>query len=1100
MYAEKLMFYQLIEHLTIAHALSVRGQTSKTIPNAPVFKSQFVSLAFLRKYYSINRARNPDISNSLKMKKKCFLLIGAVLALLLSAINLVEAASPDIASVTETTFTTDTTNHQVNMPATVAAGDLLLLIITTDGNATVTKPVGWKELWNTTTGTAFRAGGYAKVAVGNEGSTTVNFITSATEQAAAQVYRIQNWYGTVDGLATGNYVISTEPAPGGTTANPPSLSPSWGAADTLWIPVVHTSSSRTIVSGSSGYSNLINTRSGETTSSGQIGSMRLSINSATADPGIFTFSNTGVTSVAQTIAIAPIGASPTKFSEQFAITQPGSTTELWVPLYTSQPHQSVDANIRRAVIVIHGSSNNAVDYFDYAANAVSGTAGIIVLAPQFAEAGNNPEINQLFWSSNGWKGCNRSDASLPWRISSCAVIDQLIDRLYATFQNLDSVVIAGFSAGGQLVNRYAAASNDSRNRYIVGAPSSYLYFSTIRPDGTGGFTAPSTACSTYNDYIYGLNNLSVTNYMNVIGATELTNRYGQAKVTYMVGSNDTDPVDPSLDQNCESELQGAYRLSRMQNFYDYLELQFGASIYDRHKMEVVSGFAHEAQQIFNSTQGKNAFLEDFLYIPDPFSFTAQTGAALSSVATSDSFTVSGINSASAISIVGGTYSIDGGTYVSTAGTVTNGQTVTVQLTASGSYNTTSTATLTIGGVNGAFNVTTLAAPTDSIPDSFSFTAQTGAALSSVATSNSFTVSGINSASAISIASGTYSIDGGTYVSTAGTVTNGQTVTVQLTASGSYNTTSTATLTIGGVNGAFNVTTLAAPTDSIPDSFSFTAQTGAALSSVATSNSFTVSGINSASAISIASGTYSIDGGTYVSTAGTVTNGQTVTVQLTASGSYNTTSTATLTIGGVNGAFNVTTLAAPGAATSYTASSATDSSNITASFTGGGANCGYAISQYIPLAGHAASPPTGTAPAGISFPDGLFNFTTSGCTTGATLTVTIIYQQTLPPGTVYWRYGPTIENISPHWYQLPAVITGNTVIFNITDGGVGDDDLTANGIIIDPGGPGVVDSPGVVDGSGAIPIPMLSEWALLVLTGLMVLFGIGSLRLCSARRI
>lgn len=900
MYAEKLMFYQLIEHLTIAHALSVRGQTSKTIPNAPVFKSQFVSLAFLRKYYSINRARNPDISNSLKMKKKCFLLIGAVLALLLSAINLVEAASPDIASVTETTFTTDTTNHQVNMPATVAAGDLLLLIITTDGNATVTKPVGWKELWNTTTGTAFRAGGYAKVAVGNEGSTTVNFITSATEQAAAQVYRIQNWYGTVDGLATGNYVISTEPAPGGTTANPPSLSPSWGAADTLWIPVVHTSSSRTIVSGSSGYSNLINTRSGETTSSGQIGSMRLSINSATADPGIFTFSNTGVTSVAQTIAIAPIGASPTKFSEQFAITQPGSTTELWVPLYTSQPHQSVDANIRRAVIVIHGSSNNAVDYFDYAANAVSGTAGIIVLAPQFAEAGNNPEINQLFWSSNGWKGCNRSDASLPWRISSCAVIDQLIDRLYATFQNLDSVVIAGFSAGGQLVNRYAAASNDSRNRYIVGAPSSYLYFSTIRPDGTGGFTAPSTACSTYNDYIYGLNNLSVTNYMNVIGATELTNRYGQAKVTYMVGSNDTDPVDPSLDQNCESELQGAYRLSRMQNFYDYLELQFGASIYDRHKMEVVSGFAHEAQQIFNSTQGKNAFLEDFLYIPDPFSFTAQTGAALSSVATSNSFTVSGINSASAISIAGGTYSIDGGTYVSTAGTVTNGQTVTVQLTASGSYNTTSTATLTIGGVNSAFNVTTLAAP--------------------------------------------------------------------------------------------------------------------------------------------------------------------------------------------------------GAATSYTASSATDSSNITASFTGGGANCGYAISQYIPLAGHAASPPTGTAPAGISFPDGLFNFTTSGCTTGATLTVTIIYQQTLPPGTVYWRYGPTIENISPHWYQLPAVITGNTVIFNITDGGVGDDDLTANGIIIDPGGPGVVDSPGVVDGSGAIPIPMLSEWALLVLTGLMVLFGIGSLRLCSARRI
>ncbi|MFZ1547008.1 MAG: DUF1566 domain-containing protein, partial [Candidatus Nitrotoga sp.] len=40
-------------------------------------------------------------------------------------------------------------------------------------------------------------------------------------------------------------------------------------------------------------------------------------------------------------------------------------------------------------------------------------------------------------------------------------------------------------------------------------------------------------------------------------------------------------------------------------------------------------------------------------IPDPFSFTAQTGVALSSVATSNPLTVSGINSASAISIVGG---------------------------------------------------------------------------------------------------------------------------------------------------------------------------------------------------------------------------------------------------------------------------------------------------------------------------------------------------------------------------------------------------------------------------------------------------------------
>lgn len=239
-----------------------------------------------------------------------------------------------------------------------------------------------------------------------------------------------------------------------------------------------------------------------------------------------------------------------------------------------------------------------------------------------------------------------------------------------------------------------------------------------------------------------------------------------------------------------------------------------------------------------------------------------------------------------------------------------------------------------------------------------------------------------------------------------------------------------------VSQSFNVVA-----DTIPGAFSFTAQTSVALNSVATSNTLIVSGINSVSAISIVGGTYSINGGAYVSTAGTVTNGQTVTVQQTASGSYGNTTTATLTIGGVSGAFSVTTLAVPVVTTSHTATSATGSGSITASFTGGGVGCGYAISQYIPLVGHAASPPAGTAPAGISFPRGLFDFITSGCAAGATLTVTITYSQALPPGTVYWKYGRTAGNVSPHWYQLPAVIAGNTVIFSITDGGLGDDDLT-----------------------------------------------------------
>jgi len=97
--------------------------------------------------------------------------------------------------------------------------------------------------------------------------------------------------------------------------------------------------------------------------------------------------------------------------------------------------------------------------------------------------------------------------------------------------------------------------------------------------------------------------------------------------------------------------------------------------------------------------------------PDAFTFTPQTGVALNTTVTSDTFTVSGINAAAAISITaGGSYSVNGGAFTMVSGTVTNGNTVAVRLTSSGSYSTQTCATLTIGGVQGSFCATTQGAP------------------------------------------------------------------------------------------------------------------------------------------------------------------------------------------------------------------------------------------------------------------------------------------------------------------------------------------------------------------------------------------------------
>jgi len=99
--------------------------------------------------------------------------------------------------------------------------------------------------------------------------------------------------------------------------------------------------------------------------------------------------------------------------------------------------------------------------------------------------------------------------------------------------------------------------------------------------------------------------------------------------------------------------------------------------------------------------------------PDAFSFTDQTGVGIASTCTSNTITVTGIDTASAISITGGQYSINGGAFTSSSGSVVVNDTVQVRHTASGSYSTQVDTTLTIGGVSDTFSSTTEAEPAPS---------------------------------------------------------------------------------------------------------------------------------------------------------------------------------------------------------------------------------------------------------------------------------------------------------------------------------------------------------------------------------------------------
>ncbi|MGE3857688.1 MAG: hypothetical protein AB7G21_12100, partial [Dehalococcoidia bacterium] len=122
------------------------------------------------------------------------------------------------------------------------------------------------------------------------------------------------------------------------------------------------------------------------------------------------------------------------------------------------------------------------------------------------------------------------------------------------------------------------------------------------PESTSG-------CSWYNEYRYGLDDLNDVPYVEAIGATTLRSRYEVARVTYLLGANDTDEDASDLDTTCGAEAQGPNRRARGENFYESLESVYGRGVYDRHTLRIVSGVGHSAREMFGSSTGRAALAE-----------------------------------------------------------------------------------------------------------------------------------------------------------------------------------------------------------------------------------------------------------------------------------------------------------------------------------------------------------------------------------------------------------------------------------------------------------------------------------------------------------
>jgi len=300
--------------------------------------------------------------------------------------------------------------------------------------------------------------------------------------------------------------------------------------------------------------------------------------------------------------------------------------DLKLPYYANRALGSANSDVIRAVVVVHGSSRNAGGSYDIILRSAIESCGVdrttIVVAPQFHAAIDIVEHelpeDVLYWSETGWKQGDHS-LSLPGQprpalISSFAVVDAILTRLAKNNPNLQTIVLAGHSAGGQFVNRYVAGSSIEQSltalygikfKHIVANPASYVYLNEDRRiAGTfDQFAVPAVAaCPIYNDYKYGLGNLNP--YMSATALAQIRTQYSEREVAYLLGENDNDPDSDGLATNCSAMLQGDTRIERGIIYYRYLEHFFGASIRSLHRLAIIPDVAHSQSGIFFSPCAK----------------------------------------------------------------------------------------------------------------------------------------------------------------------------------------------------------------------------------------------------------------------------------------------------------------------------------------------------------------------------------------------------------------------------------------------------------------------------------------------------------------
>ncbi|MBV8828519.1 MAG: alpha/beta fold hydrolase [Acidobacteriaceae bacterium] len=300
--------------------------------------------------------------------------------------------------------------------------------------------------------------------------------------------------------------------------------------------------------------------------------------------------------------------------------QANSTCTEWIS-FPGGPSRSVvyrtysltekNANITRALVMVHGANRDADNYFRTAVGAAflgSALEDTVVVAPRMASndgrgCKDTLAPNEVSWNCGSWR--SGGPAINNNKVDSFLFVDEILRKLAKkeVFPNLREIVVAGHSAGGQFVTRYEMANkvHDELGvpiTYVVSNPSSYAYPDAVRPNAEATdfvHFRDARNCTTYDKWPYGFEDRTEAGYTAKMSDDQLRKQLTSRPVTYLLGEIDILPLG-GFDSSCPAMAQGPTRLARGQAFAKLVNTKLGA----KHNVTVVPLCGHNARCMFTS--------------------------------------------------------------------------------------------------------------------------------------------------------------------------------------------------------------------------------------------------------------------------------------------------------------------------------------------------------------------------------------------------------------------------------------------------------------------------------------------------------------------